>query len=251
MTSWFRSWHGAPTDTKWRTIAKRAGVPAGYVTAIVWVLLDRASQADKRGSIAGYDAEEIAVALDFEPEQVEAVIAAMHDKGVLHGDAFAGWEKHQPSREDNSADRVRRYRERQKRDVTQCNARVTHCDAPETETDTDTETDTEEANASSDAGASANRAYLRNRLVFESHDDLVALGISRREAPGLIGRWLRSTNDDEARVLEAITRARDQRAHEPVAFITARLKENHHERIDRNNVVSSLRRLGEKFESME
>ena len=249
MTSWFRSWHGAPTDMKWRTIAKRAGVPSGYVTAIVWVLLDRASQADERGSIAGYDAEEIAVALDFDPEQVEAVIAAMRDKGVLDGDTFTGWAKHQPGREDNSAERVKRHRARSKQDVTQCNAPVTQCNAPETDTDTDT--DTEEASASSDAGASANRAHLRNRLVFESHDDLVALGINRREAPGMIGRWLRSTNDDEARVLEAIARARDQRAHEPVAFITARLKENHHERNDRNNVVSSLRRLGEKFDAME
>lgn len=145
MTSWFRSWHGAPTDMKWRTIAKRAGVPSGYVTAIVWVLLDRASQADDRGSIAGYDVEEIAVALDFEPEEVEAVIAAMRNKGVLDGDMFTGWAKHQPAREDGSAERAKAWRERKRaenqqvsKDRTQANAGE-RTKTPREETDTDTD----------------------------------------------------------------------------------------------------------------
>jgi len=143
MTSWFRSWHGAPTDMKWRTIAKRAGVPSGYVTAIVWTLLDRASQADERGSIAGYDAEEIAVALDFDPDQVEAVIAAMRDKGVLDGDTFTGWAKHQPGREDGSAERAKAWRERKRAENQQVSEDRTQANAgertktPREDTDTD------------------------------------------------------------------------------------------------------------------
>ena len=145
MTSWFRSWHGAPTDMKWRTIARRAGVPSGYVTAIVWTLLDRASQAGDRGSIAGYDVEEIAVALDFEPEEVEAVIAAMRNKGVLDGDTFTGWAKHQPAREDGSADRAKAWRERKRAENQQVSEDRTQANAGErTKTpreDTDTDTD--------------------------------------------------------------------------------------------------------------
>lgn len=245
MAQWFRSWHGAPTDTKWRTIARRSGVPVGYVTAIVWVLLDRASQAEERGSIAGYDAEEIADALGFEPEQVEAVIRAMHDKEVLQANAFAGWSKHQPAREDGSAERAKAWRDSKR---TQANA------GERTKTpreDTDTETDTEEPGGSSDAGASARRGEVRKRLVSEARPDLIAMGVPERDVPGVIGRWLRDTNDDEARVLDAIARARDQDAHEPVAFVTGYLKERTHDRTDRNNVVAALRRIRQKLDAVE
>jgi hypothetical protein len=117
MTEWFRSWHGAPTDPKWRTIARRAGVRPGDVTALVWVLLDRASQATPRGSIAGYDAEVLADALGFEEAQITAIIEALHEKNVLDDDAFASWEKHQPIREDDSAARAKAHRERMKREA--------------------------------------------------------------------------------------------------------------------------------------
>jgi hypothetical protein len=146
---WFRSWHGAPTDPKWLGIARKAGVAPGIVAAVVWALLDRASQASERGSIAGYDADGIACFMGCEPEQVSAVVALMHEKGILADDAFTGWEKHQPRREDNSNERVKEHRERKK---TQRNAGVTQCNADETpgnamerpETlDTDTDTDTE------------------------------------------------------------------------------------------------------------
>jgi hypothetical protein len=141
---WFRSWHGAPTDPKWLGIARKAGVAPGIVSALVWALLDRASQASDRGSIAGYDADGLACFMGCEPEQVEAVIALMHEKSILESNAFSGWEKHQPRREDDSKQRVREFRERSK---TQGNAPVTQCNAeklPETlDTDTDTDTDTE------------------------------------------------------------------------------------------------------------
>jgi hypothetical protein len=148
---WFRSWHGAPTDPKWLGIARKAGVAPGIVSALVWALLDRASQASERGSIAGYDADGLACFMGCEVEQVETVIALMHDKGILSGNAFTGWEKHQPGREDNSAERVKAHRERknaQRNDgVTQCNADVTRCNAEKRaetlDTDTDTDTDTE------------------------------------------------------------------------------------------------------------
>jgi hypothetical protein len=153
---WFRSWHGAPTDPKWRTVAKRAGVRPGDVTALVWLLLDRASQADERGSIAGYDAEVLADALGYEPSDVTGIISALHDKGVLVNSVFSGWEKYQPKREDQSAERTREWRNRraansgkpeireenqQNRDAIERS--VTHGDATEHNVTLDTDTDTD------------------------------------------------------------------------------------------------------------
>jgi hypothetical protein len=115
MVDWWRSWHGAPTDPKWRSVGRRAGVPAGVVAAIVWTLLDRASQAERRGSITGYDAEDIANALDFDLADVERVIGALGDKGVLIDERFAAWERRQPEREDESStERSRKFREKQR-----------------------------------------------------------------------------------------------------------------------------------------
>ena len=130
---WFRSWHGAPTDPKWLGIARKAGVAPGIVAAVVWALLDRASQAKERGTIDGYDADGIACFMGCEPEQVEAIIGLMHEKCILIDNAFSGWEKHQPKREDGAAERAKEWRERKR---TQANAE----DQPQT-LDTDTDTD--------------------------------------------------------------------------------------------------------------
>jgi hypothetical protein len=127
---WFRSYHGAPTDPKWKVIAKRAGVRFGDVAAIVWALFDYASQHSERGSIDGFDAETLALTFDYEEAQIIAVIDALHAKNVLQDNAFVNWRKRQPKREDDSAGRVRRHRER---DVTQRNADVTQGNGREEE----------------------------------------------------------------------------------------------------------------------
>ena len=150
MTSWFRSWHGAPTDTKWLTIARRAGVAPGIVSAVAWALLDYASQHFDRGCVDGFDVETYAAFSGFEEADIQAVIDAMTSKQMIVSGRLASWEKRQPEREDNSAERVRRYRESRNGtgvtpdDVTQCNAEtriVTRGNAPDTDTDTDTDTE--------------------------------------------------------------------------------------------------------------
>jgi hypothetical protein len=84
---WWRSWHGAPTDPKWQAIARRAKVATALVVAVAWALFGRASaNDDDRGSIAGFDAESLAVFLGIEEVEVTAIVAAMTDKGVLVGD---------------------------------------------------------------------------------------------------------------------------------------------------------------------
>jgi hypothetical protein len=136
---WFRSWHGAPTDNKWLLIAKRAGVTPMMVSAVFWALLDYASQQEERGSVAGFDAETYAMWAGCDETDVIAIVNAMRAKGVItDGERLAAWEKRQPRREDDSSERVRRYRDKPKDDVTQkqvtnvtqcnaCNGNVTQC----------------------------------------------------------------------------------------------------------------------------
>jgi hypothetical protein len=131
--SWWRSWHGAPTDHKWAVISARSGVKVGIVSAIAWALLDYASQQPDRGSMAGFDTEEYAVYSGFEEVEIVAVIQAMNDKGIIKDGRLTNWEKRQPKREDDSAERVRKFRA-EKRNVTQGNA-------PERESESDTESE--------------------------------------------------------------------------------------------------------------
>lgn len=128
MTDWFRSWHGAPTDNKWLLIARKAGASPGIVSAVVWALLDHASQQNARGSISTFDVETYSTFSGFDEAQIEAIIKAMTDKGIIIDGRLASWDKRQPKREDdNSTDRVRALREKRnamKRDETHGNARV-------------------------------------------------------------------------------------------------------------------------------
>lgn len=139
--SWWRSWHGAPTDLKWAVIAQKANVKVGIVSAVAWALFDYASQNKDRGTVAGFDTETYAVYSGFDESEVIAVINAMTDKGVITDGRLTSWEKRQPKREDNTVtQRVRQWRE-VKRNVTQ----ETQCNTPDTDTDTDKDTEEEPA----------------------------------------------------------------------------------------------------------
>lgn len=130
--SWWRSWHGAPMDQKWLAVAARSGVKTGIVIAIAWALLDYASQQKNRGSINGFDTETFAVFSGFDEADIIAVIKAMTDKKIIVDDTWSNWEKRQPKREDDSNNRVKKYREKQNGNVTHCNTNsvdVTHCNA--------------------------------------------------------------------------------------------------------------------------
>lgn len=135
---WCRLWHDMPTDPKFRAVAKRSGRPTAEVLAIFTAMMANASANEQeRGTLRNWSHEDMAVALDIEPAHAEAIYDAMQGK-LLEGDRLTGWERRQPKREDNSAERVRSMRER-KRAETQCNAPVTQGDAPEKEKDTDKE----------------------------------------------------------------------------------------------------------------
>jgi len=120
---WWRSWHGAPTDHKWSVIAMRSGVKVGIVSAIAWALFDYASQHKERGTVDGFDTEMYAVYSGFDETEIVAVIKAMTDKGIIIDGMLTNWMKRQPQREDDSNERVRKWRD-MKRKVTQGNAKI-------------------------------------------------------------------------------------------------------------------------------
>lgn len=139
---WFRVWHGMNNDPKFRTIARISEQPVMAVICVYMHALEKASENEDRGSIKNLRAEDVASALDIETEQVEQILDAMQGR-VINGEKLSGWDKRQPVREDDSSSRVKSYRARKsndkKEDVTQCNAHVTQCNAPDTDTDTDTD----------------------------------------------------------------------------------------------------------------
>ncbi|MCH2548252.1 MAG: hypothetical protein MK052_11685 [Alphaproteobacteria bacterium] len=148
---WFRMYHGMPFDTKLRVVAKRAGQPMG-VAVVVWAcVLDAASQHDPRG-IAVIDPEEIAVSLDFDVEAIEAILAAMLDKGLLDEDGhLTAWDKRQHT---TSTERSKKSRAKKKGDAAAGNTRQRGATGGNTaqrknskkspDTDTDLDTDSEE-----------------------------------------------------------------------------------------------------------
>lgn len=172
--SWWRSWHGAPTDHKWPVIAARSGVKVGIVSAIVWALLDYASQQEERGSIAGFDTEEYAIYSGFSEDEIKSVMKAMEDKNILKDGRFVNWEKRQPKREDDSNERVRKHRE-MKRSVTQCNAPEKEKDT-ESDKDTDTEKEEEkECNADADPFDAFQRVIEGKGILVTGEADIRAL----------------------------------------------------------------------------
>lgn len=147
MNDWVRLWHDMPTDPKWRVIARKSGQPLPCVIAVFNLLMVSASQnSEQRGVLLGWNDEDAAAALDMDPEAITAILDAMQGK-VLDGNRLTGWDRRQPKREDNSADRVRAYRERQRtsgnaaeRDETQdakVKRNVTQRNAPDEDTDAD------------------------------------------------------------------------------------------------------------------
>lgn len=123
---WFRSFHGAPVDPTWRLIAKKAGVRTGDVALVWWGLMDYASQQKDRGSVKGFDPEVYAAAWDVEEGIISKVLVALEEKGKISEERITAWDKRNPKREDDSSDRVKRFREKNnaaKRDVTRGNAR--------------------------------------------------------------------------------------------------------------------------------
>lgn len=119
MNTWVRLYHDTPADPKWRVIAKKSGQRIGDVIAVwTFVLTNASANANERGRTHNLVSEDIAGALDLEPDQVDAILSAMEGK-VIESGKLSGWEKRNPIKEDGSAERAKAWRERKR---TQTNA---------------------------------------------------------------------------------------------------------------------------------
>lgn len=236
MTSWCRLWHDMPTDPKWRAIARRSGQRIGDVIALFNMLLVEASQAEDRGSVAGFDAEDAAAALDMEVEQVAAVLVAMDGKVIENG-RLSGWDRRQPKREDGAAERAKAWRERNR---TQPNASNETANAPNAEpnaqkrpdTDTDTDTDTEvkkEKNSvpnGTAADAPTDLDFDPKKMLWGAGLRWYAetIGTTVEKARPQIGRWLKAHGDDAAKVLSIMQECKDKNPISPRDWLEGAMK---------------------------
>src|SRR5882724_10798265 len=131
--NWVRWHHGTATDPKWRVVVTRCNAcnASKFIVRIsdvlaVWSYILEAASANEtaRGTVSGWAHEDVGAALELPAEAVERIWAAMQGK-VLDGQRLTGWTKRNPKREDDSVERVRKYRERNalEKDVTRGNAR--------------------------------------------------------------------------------------------------------------------------------
>lgn len=130
--AWFR-WHeGTSSDPKFHLIARKSGQPAAFALAIWAMLLERASAAEVRGDVSGFDCESADAALGMPDGAAQAIYDAMVAKGMVVDGRLAKWEERQPKKEDaTSTERVREHRAKKakfefasnevKRQETQCN----------------------------------------------------------------------------------------------------------------------------------
>jgi hypothetical protein len=224
VSGWWRSWHGAPTDTKWPVVAAEVGCKAAEVAALVWALLDHASQAEPRGSIAGFNLRVYAFSSGTPAETATRIIDELRaaDIGVLAGDAFTNWAKRQPRREDDSAERVRKHRDA-KRGVTQGNA-------PDTESETDTEV-SEAAASGAPAETAATppappKAIDLKAAVFGSGVALLTgSGLTDPNARSMLGRWRQAFGDGP--VLEVLSAVEAESPSDVVAWMSRALEERY------------------------
>ena len=113
--NWFKAHHGISTNPKWRLIAARSGKPVSAVVCVWLYILDRASQADERGSIDGLDPELVDMVYEFEAGTAEAIMKAFVSKGLIEDGRVAAWDRHQALPADErrpmtSTERSRKFR---------------------------------------------------------------------------------------------------------------------------------------------
>lgn len=238
---WFRSWHGAPTDNKWLVIARKAGTVPGVVSAIVWALLDYASQGSERGSIKGFDVETYAAFSGFEEDQIQAVIDALTDKDVIGPDGgFRNWQKRQPKREDGAAERAKAWRERQQ---TQNERNRTQPNAEERQIREDTDKIIPLANAK-DAGASNADPSVAERELFQRGKEVLG-----KSAGGQIVKLLKSRGGNVA-LARAVIEAASQK-HKPAEYVAAAIRQQESHSAKRVNHVGENRSVQDVARALE
>lgn len=110
--NWFRWHHGTANDVKLRRVAEAAQTSVANVIGIWAMMLESASENPERGTLGSWDVDDVAFVLGIPVTCVTCVTETMQGK-LLDGQRLTGWNKRQPIREDDSYERVQRYRERE------------------------------------------------------------------------------------------------------------------------------------------
>lgn len=112
---WFRWYHGTCSDPKLGSVARKVGATRERVIAVWAMILESASEAQDRGRFT-VDPDGIADCLNCDTASIAAIMEEMAARGMLSDGTVAAFESRNPPRDD-SAERVRRHRER-KREAT-------------------------------------------------------------------------------------------------------------------------------------
>jgi len=106
-------WHvGTVTDPKFGRMAEELEMPRGNLLA-VWALVLEAAK-DGAGEFS-IDPDDAAYVLGYETQEVMDILSAFEDRKLIDGNCVVNWEGRQHAK---STERVRKHRERTKRDET-------------------------------------------------------------------------------------------------------------------------------------
>ena len=120
---WYKVHEGVISDSKWPLISRLSKQPKVVVVAVWMALLDHASQADERGSVARFNPREIDALLDLDDGVTQSVLSALEEEKLIENQRIVSWEKRQGASASGrrssgaamtSTERVRAYRARKK-----------------------------------------------------------------------------------------------------------------------------------------
>lgn len=110
---WFKAHHGISNNNTLRVVGFVSKQPLAYVNAMWLSLLDYASQHNPRGFLTDVDIDGVGVSLGIDPDIAQSIYLAMRDRRLIDDDMrIVEWDAYQKN--DTSAERMRRYRQKKK-----------------------------------------------------------------------------------------------------------------------------------------
>ena len=111
---WLRWEETSTACTKFAVVARKSGQNVASVIAVWAMLLERASAANNRGDIEGFDCEGADIVLGLDDGASCAIMEAMMAKGMIDDRSVCKWEDYQVKREDNGSETAMSNTERGK-----------------------------------------------------------------------------------------------------------------------------------------
>jgi len=113
---WFRVYDGVGSHPVWMRAASVVGCSVADTLAVGLWLMTIGSKGRPRGNLADFDEEACAAVLRIPVERVTAIYAALQGgkKPWIDRDRIVDWDERQPHSDFGAAERMDRYRQRQK-----------------------------------------------------------------------------------------------------------------------------------------